>query len=211
MLGMERAALWGRSATFGIVLLLMLAEAACSEGNDPPSDTAASPATPSSASGNPGERSVFAGDEAWIAYQTDRSGSESVWLVHPDGSDDHALETDLSASILLPDWSPDGSRLAFTSRGGETEPLYEYNLDSQEPTQLFECTAKCLGDDEPAYSPDGKSVAFVRYLAPFVNDAPSDCGLWVGNLDTGRVRQLTSNTEPPCDREYSRRGAERVA
>jgi Tol biopolymer transport system component len=124
-----------------------------------------------------------------------------VWLVHPDGTEDHALETDLDVSILLPDWSPDGSKLVFTSRGGETEPLYEFDLASEETIQLFECTDTCLGDDEPAYSRDGRSVAFIRYLAPFVGDAPSDCGLWVGDRESGRVRQLTSN-KTACDREY---------
>ena len=31
---------------------------------------------------------------------------------------------------------------------------------------------------------------------------PSDCGLWIGELNSGEVTQITSNTDPPCDREY---------
>ena len=31
---------------------------------------------------------------------------------------------------------------------------------------------------------------------------PSDCGIWLGDRETGRASQLTSNTDPPCDREY---------
>ena len=31
---------------------------------------------------------------------------------------------------------------------------------------------------------------------------PSDCGLWIGELSSGAVTQITSNTDPPCDREY---------
>ena len=31
---------------------------------------------------------------------------------------------------------------------------------------------------------------------------PSDCGLWIGELSSGEVTQITSNTDPPCDREY---------
>ena len=37
-----------------------------------------------------------------------------------------------------PDWSPDGSRLAFATRGGATEPLYEYDMQTQRTRQLFE-------------------------------------------------------------------------
>ena len=66
---------------------------------------------------------------SWIAYQTNQSG-ESIWLVHPDGSDDHQLNTRLTVEAVLPDWSPDGMRLAFATRDGPTEPLYEYDLET---------------------------------------------------------------------------------
>jgi Tol biopolymer transport system component len=65
----------------------------------------------------------FAGDSTWIAYQTDRGGQEGVWLVHPDGTEDHQIAMDVAEQQLLPDWSPDGGRLVFTTRGGSTEPL----------------------------------------------------------------------------------------
>jgi Tol biopolymer transport system component len=42
-------------------------------------------------------------------------------------------------------------------------------------------------------------MAFTKALGPLVNGVPSDCGIWVGDLKTGRVRQLTSHTKPPCD------------
>jgi len=158
--------------------------------------------TTTSTEAEPTEPNPFSGDTTWIAYQTNRTGGESVWLVHPDGSEDHQLETGLPYDYLLPDWSPDGSRIVFTTRGGGTEPLYEYDLASQKTRQLFACKNHCLGDDEPSYSPDGTTVAFVRALAPFVEGAPSDCGIWLGDRQTGRVRRLTSNTQPPCDREY---------
>jgi Tol biopolymer transport system component len=151
----------------------------------------------------------FAGETAWIAYQSNRSGPEGIWLIHPDGTDDHQVATDVPGDHLLPDWSPDGTRLVFTTRGGETEPLYEYELATNTSRQLFACENPCLGDDEPVYSPDGRSVAFVRALTPFVTseaggeEVPSDCGLWVGDLSSGLVTQITSNVDPPCDREYN--------
>jgi Tol biopolymer transport system component len=144
--------------------------------------------------------SPFAGDPSWIAYQTFRNGHEGVWLIHPDGRGDHEVDFSPPAVMQLPDWSPDGARFVVTSRGGDTEPLYEYDLATEQTTQLFDCQSPCLGDDEPAYAPDGVHVAFERALAPFVNDVPADCGLWVGDRTTGAVRQLTSNAL--CDREY---------
>jgi Tol biopolymer transport system component len=150
--------------------------------------------------------SPFVGEEAWIAYQTDRSGSDGIWLIHPDGTDDHPIAGDVQEQQLLPNWSPDGSRIVFTTRGGKTEPLFEYDLATEETRQLFDCTDPCGGDDEPAYSPDGTEVAFIRYLRPLVTSpsgdiVPSDCSIWIGEVATGEVRQVTSNTHPPCDRE----------
>lgn len=147
----------------------------------------------------------FEGETDWIAYSSYRDGHEGTWLVHPDGSGDHEILTDLGAVAILPDWSPDGRRLAVTTRGGANgEPLFEYDLATGEATQVFDCTYPCLGDDEPAYSPDGRSMAFVRYRAPFTEDwVPVDCALWIGDLATDTLTRLTS--DPGCDRPYAPR------
>lgn len=136
-------------------------------------------------------------DAPLIAYQTNRGGSEGVWLIQADGAGDVKLETGTPGEALLPDWSHDGRRIVFTSRGGAKEPLFVYDLKAKTSTQLFACDNPCFGDDEPAYSPDDSQVAFVRALGPLVNDAPSDCGLWIGDVATGKVRQVTS--QKGCD------------
>lgn len=38
---------------------------------------------------------------------------------------------------LLPDWSPDGKRIVFTTRGGPTEPLYVFDLKKRKARQSF--------------------------------------------------------------------------
>ena len=144
------------------------------------------------------------GDRPWIAYQTGFHtttgwGPDGIWLVHPDGSGDHQVATGVHDGQVLPDWSPDGSRLAFSTRGGDTEPLFEYDLRTGASTQLFSCENRCLGDDEPAYSPNGQRVAFIRALGPLTDTGPSDCSLWIGDLASRTAQPLTTNGS--CDRE----------
>ena len=108
----------------------------------------------------------FAGEKAWIAYQTNRDGSEGVWLIRPDGTEDHEILTDFPGDVVLPDWSPDGQKLVMTSRNtGGSEPLYEYDLATDTYKQLFTCDDPCVGTDEPAYSPDGQRWLLLAILA----------------------------------------------
>jgi len=176
-----------------LACLTVIFLAACSTSSQSPAPATTSSTLASESPGSP------AGDTAWIAYQTDRGG-EGTWLVHPDGSDDHEIAPDFEGDLVLPNWSPDGTRLVMTSRNtGGVEPLYEYDVETETLRQLFACKGGCLGDDEPVYSPDGTKVAFIRALGPFKNDAPADCGVWIGVISTGEVEQITSNAA--CDRE----------
>ena len=200
-----------------IAVIAAGAISACGSGDDEEPAAKPSPsATPSPSETAPSAEPTvsplapnpFGGDESWIAYTTNRT-TEGIWLIRPDGTKDHQIFFNLPDGKLpeLPDWSPDGTRLVVTSRGDLTspDPLFEYDLATATTRQLFECELPCLGDDEPVYSPDGTQVAFIRAMGPVKNDLPSDCSLWIGDLATKEVRQITSNTKPQCDREYNPR------
>lgn len=145
-------------------------------------------------------------NSTWVAFQgAGPESPESVSLTHPDGTGLHEIDNDIDGYGQLPDWSPDGTKVVMASRGPFPETLYEYDVASETSRVLFECLNPCFGDDEPAYSPDGSRVAFIRALGPWdeVADAPSDCGLWIGEVATGEVEQITSNEA--CDREAAPR------
>ena len=58
-----------------------------------------------------------------IAFQSDRSGSQEVWVADLDGSDAVQL-SDFHANTGSPSWSPDGRRIAFDSSASGETALY---------------------------------------------------------------------------------------
>jgi Tol biopolymer transport system component len=152
-----------------------------------------SASTPSSSASHP-----LAGEDAWIAYQTNKGGGEGVWLIRPGGTDDHEVALKVPGDHLHPDWSPDGTRLVITSREAK-DTLFDLDVATDEARVLWECADPCVGDDEAVWSPNGSRIAFVRAMEPLVNGIPS-CALMVGDPVTGDVEPLTG-TKSCSDRE----------
>lgn len=102
--------------------------------------------------------------EEWIAFH---GVSLGFTLIRPDGMGNHVILDKLPGDQLHPDWSPDGSQLAFVQatddatwdiwisdpRGANPEPLL-----ADYPAKL-----KGLIWDNPAWSRDGSQIAMIGY------------------------------------------------
>ena len=76
--------------------------------------------------------------------------------MHADGS----AQTNLTRHAdddFLPTWSPDGTRIAFTSRRDGNDEIYVMNPDGSGQTRL---TTDAAIDAAPTWSPDGQRLAF---------------------------------------------------
>src|SRR5712675_2743341 len=51
----------------------------------------------------------FSPDGKWIAFTSDREGSENIWVMHPDGTEVKQVSKDPGAEYSSPSWAPDGS------------------------------------------------------------------------------------------------------
>ncbi len=58
----------------------------------------------------------FSPDGKWIAFISDREGSENIWVMHPDGSGVKQVSKDPNSEFVSPSWSPDGNYI-FVSKG----------------------------------------------------------------------------------------------
>ena len=105
-------------------------------------------------------------DGAWIAYvrrwsdpMTDRRYS-NIWVVKRDGSGHRPL-TSGKFSEDSPAWSPDGTRLAFTSNRGGSTQLWVRWMDTGDAMAV---TNGPQAPSAPAWSPDGTQLAFLQLV-----------------------------------------------
>lgn len=146
--------------------------------------------------------------------------STSLWLVDLASGANRRL-TYGPASDTNPDWSPDGSQIAFLSDRSGVRQVYILPVDGGEARKL---TDRPRGVDQgPRWSPDGEQIAFSAHpaterrdpSAPYrvtrfvwrfdglgnLDDAVQD--VFVQPVDGGEARQLTDDAQVNVDLHWS--------
>jgi Tol biopolymer transport system component len=128
-------------------------------------------------------------------------GKTRLYTVQADGRGLRAITKPVGLADVdsQPDWSPDGRRILFRridnlGRPDEHVDIYVVGADGRGLRNLTRssCTGLCVTNEEPAWSPDSKRIAFVRTIGPVpAGRQPRIVGIFVMNADGTRVRQLT--------------------
>ena len=122
----------------------------------------------------------FSPDGKWIAFISDREGSENVWIMHPDGSGVKQVSKDPNAEFASPSWAPDGAYV-YVSKAGfgiNTFEIWMYHMDGGTGVQITKAKptpqtprrerGNAIG---AVASPDGKYLYYAKRNGGFAYNA----------------------------------------
>src|SRR5262252_2978251 len=135
-----------------------------------------------------GERGVFS---TRIAYVVKQGARFELRVADADGQNAQAILSS-QEPIMSPEWSPDGTRMAYVSFQNKKPILFVQNLSaSKQPAPV----ANYRGSNSaPAWAPDGKTLAAV-----LTRDGTSQ--IYLMNPDGGNLRRITSSGTGAIDTE----------
>lgn len=93
-----------------------------------------------------------------IVFVSDRAKASHIYTMNPDGTDIRATSSDNFTSDLYPAWSPDGSKIAFSSNQSDKYEIWTMNADGGNRVRLTDL--KSLSG-MPKWSPDGSKIVFI--------------------------------------------------
>ncbi len=152
---------------------------------------------------------AFSPDGSWLAVNGERPDQLNLFLMRLDGSSAHEITANNEDG--LPDWSPDGRSLAFSSTRHGDKQSRVYVMDDvpfvggQAEARTLNFGPDDIRGEHPAWTADGRIV----YSGCDVTADPVPCGLFVMSADPGvhPFQQLTDHKEDTAPAAYGERVA----
>ena len=120
-------------------------------------------------------------DESKIAFTSDRSGFDEIWVANRDGSDPVQITPFRRHKTGTPQWSPDSRRIAFDARVNGHAEIYVVSLDGSVPQPL---THDGFENAVPSWSPNGQEIYYSSMQS-------GDAQIWKLDLAGGPPIRIT--------------------
>ena len=167
-------------------LALALVLAACAASPSPGASASATPRHAASPSAEMSTAPTIGHGEEWIVYQGVELGFN---LVRPDGSGRHVI-LGPPGDQLHPDWSPDGSQIAYVQATDTSFDVWITDAQGLHPEPLVASYPEGFAGrfwDNPAWSRDGSQIAMVGYDGSPDSQVPARAALAIVEVSSGEV------------------------
>ena len=125
-----------------------------------------------------------------IGFISEREDDTEIFEMRPDGSGATQLTHNTAVTDLSPDWSPEGSKIAFVRTEPGGDQIYAVNIDGSDLTQLTRDSD--YTNSSPEWSPDGSKILFSRQ---FGTSVAAKTDVHVMNANGSDVENLTNQPE----------------
>jgi Tol biopolymer transport system component len=197
---MDKRILRALLATGVLVALIALALSACGGGGRGAEGSEENNATGGSTSTN--------GQIAFRRYLDPDQTKGVLLTMNPDGSHVRQItHPPKGRRDDTPAWSPDGKKVAFSRIAtGYGSRIMVVDVDTGDTREVTHCGPDggwtkehpppssghyCVGDSDPAFSPDGHSIVFRRIIGPEEASTIVE-GTWIVGLDGSNPHQVTN-------------------
>jgi TolB protein len=135
-----------------------------------------------------------------IYFTSDRSGSQEIWMMDPDGKNQRQI-TSFKFLSMGPSASPDGQKVAFTSYRNTNPGIFVFSVDPVRDLRFYNQRASV--NTTPSFTPDGKQIVYA-------SSAPNDkcCRIFIANVDGTGFRPLTSANKIEVEPKVNPKGGD---
>ena len=136
-------------------------------------------------------------DGQWLVFtravKAKKHEQTALFKVHPDGSGLTQL-TPLGSNADSADWAPDGSRIAFNTKGALATPssIATIRPDGTGWSYIVKATGE-VDFHDPSWAPDGSRLIFQGWLigaTPIPPHPPRERALWIANADGSGLHRI---------------------
>ena len=131
-------------------------------------------------------------DGSQIAFVSDRNGGPQIFVMSASGGT--ATRVSFNGTYnTTPTWSPKAGKkiLAYTTRDGGNYDIVTLDIDTKTTTRITQSEGN---NEEPAFSPNGRAIAFAR------TSGGGGAGIYIANADgTGKAVKVYSGSTTGVD------------